>query len=216
MIAQASVERLPLAENSVDMIFTDPPYERKDINTYRWLANESARVLKPGGFVLAMCGGAYMPLIYLLFGEVDTLKYFYQFEIRAGGRAPTVWRDGNEHRTPVIARSKPMIAYSKGNGCPRVGGMVNSFDQVEGASKVYHHWGQDVASARYYIDHFTKPGDLVLDPFIGGGTTKVACKLIGRRCVALDIDPAALRTTRARMETEEIPFQVGMFAQVPA
>ena len=57
MIINSAIEHLPIADNSIDLIFTDPPYPREYLPCYDWLAKESMRVLKPGGFVLAMCGG---------------------------------------------------------------------------------------------------------------------------------------------------------------
>ncbi len=50
---------------------------------------------------------------------------------------------------------------------------------------------------RNLILRYTKPGDLVLDPFVGGGTTAIEAKLLGRQCIALDINEGALRQTRA-------------------
>jgi DNA modification methylase len=50
---------------------------------------------------------------------------------------------------------------------------------------------------RNLILRYTKPGDLVLDPFVGGGTTAIEAKLLGRPCLALDINAAALRHTRS-------------------
>jgi DNA modification methylase len=50
---------------------------------------------------------------------------------------------------------------------------------------------------RNLILRYTNPGDLVLDPFVGGGTTAIEAKLLGRPCIALDINEAALRQTRA-------------------
>jgi site-specific DNA-methyltransferase (adenine-specific) len=43
------------------------------------------------------------------------------------------------------------------------------------------------------VEHFlrlhTKPGDLVLDPFAGAGTTGVACARMGRRFLGFELDP---------------------------
>lgn len=48
---------------------------------------------------------------------------------------------------------------------------------------------------RNLILRYTKPGELVLDPFVGGGTTAVEAKLLGRRCIARDINPACVELT---------------------
>jgi hypothetical protein len=43
-----------------------------------------------------------------------------------------------------------------------------------------------------YIEHYTKPGDLVLDPFCGSGMTGVAALLTGRNAIVSDLAPAAV------------------------
>jgi len=48
---------------------------------------------------------------------------------------------------------------------------------------------------RNVIWKYSKPGDVVLDYFVGGGTTAVEAKLLGRRCIARDINPAAIGLT---------------------
>jgi len=42
-----------------------------------------------------------------------------------------------------------------------------------------------------FIEHFTQPGDVVLDPFSGSGMTGVAAALAGRRAILNDLSPAA-------------------------
>src|SRR5262245_6870306 len=44
---------------------------------------------------------------------------------------------------------------------------------------------------RTAIDAFTRPGDLVLDPFVGGGTTLVESLAAGRRAIGADISELA-------------------------
>jgi DNA modification methylase len=45
--------------------------------------------------------------------------------------------------------------------------------------------GQLIAHALYF---FTQPGDTVIDPMVGSGTTLDACLLMGRKCFGFDID----------------------------
>ena len=46
------------------------------------------------------------------------------------------------------------------------------------------------------INHYTDPGDVVLDPFCGSGQTGVAAVLTGRRAVLSDLSPAAVHIAR--------------------
>ena len=39
------------------------------------------------------------------------------------------------------------------------------------------------------ITALTKPGDLVLDPLLGSGTTLIACEQLGRTCYGMEISP---------------------------
>jgi DNA modification methylase len=41
-----------------------------------------------------------------------------------------------------------------------------------------------------YIDNSSKPGQLVLDPFGGSGTTIVACEALGRKARAIELEPS--------------------------
>lgn len=41
----------------------------------------------------------------------------------------------------------------------------------------------------WFIRLFTKPGDLVLDPFIGSGTTAVAARKLGRHFIGIEVKP---------------------------
>jgi len=52
---------------------------------------------------------------------------------------------------------------------------------------------------RNVILKYSKPGDIVLDYFVGGGTTAVEAKLLGRRCIARDINPGAVGITHENL-----------------
>jgi len=50
-------------------------------------------------------------------------------------------------------------------------------------------------AVRQYIEYFTRPGDLVFDPFVGSGMTAVASLLSRRKCLAVDLSPLAVFVT---------------------
>jgi len=52
----------------------------------------------------------------------------------------------------------------------------------------------------------TDPGDLVLDPTCGGGTTAIACEHWGRRWITCDTSRVALALARTRMMTAKFPY----------
>lgn len=51
---------------------------------------------------------------------------------------------------------------------------------------------------RQIIQHFTKPSDLVVDPFVGGGTTLVEARALGRCAIGIDINSLATFVTKAK------------------
>jgi DNA modification methylase len=51
---------------------------------------------------------------------------------------------------------------------------------------------------RHFIDVLTRPGDVVLDPMQGSGTTILEALLTGRRAIGMDIDPLALLITSVK------------------
>jgi DNA modification methylase len=50
------------------------------------------------------------------------------------------------------------------------------------------------------LENSSQPGDLVLDLFLGSGTTLVACERTGRACLGLEIDPHYCQIAIARWE----------------
>jgi len=48
---------------------------------------------------------------------------------------------------------------------------------------------------------YTRPGDRVLDPFAGSGTTAVVAQALKRQCVAIDVSEASVASIKERLET---------------
>ena len=58
--------------------------------------------------------------------------------------------------------------------------------------------------ARWFIEKFTREGDLVLDPFAGSGTTNIACKQLNRNCLSFEIDYEQCQHIRERLNQKRI------------
>ena len=65
--------------------------------------------------------------------------------------------------------------------------------------KRFHGWGQSESGMADLVERLTKPGQLVCDPFLGGGTTAVISLALGRRFVGCDIDASHVEQTKARV-----------------
>ncbi|WCO65815.1 site-specific DNA-methyltransferase [Iamia majanohamensis] len=72
----------------------------------------------------------------------------------------------------------------------------------ESASRVDHPAPFPVALPQRLIELYTYADDLVVDPFLGSGTTAVAAVRTGRRYAGYDLDPAYVATARRRVEAE--------------
>jgi site-specific DNA-methyltransferase (adenine-specific) len=174
-----------LADSSVDFILTDPPYS--EIERYRELAELAAVKLKPGGLCLAYCGQTYLPSVLEAMGK---LTYHWTFAIRFGG----------PHR-PIYPRRiqntwQPVVAFSRGK--PTAGWIVDMLESG-GREKESHDYQKTLSDVEYLIERLTAPGALVVDPFCGSGTVPAACKKLGRRWLACEINNQTARAARRRV-----------------
>ena len=179
-------------DQSVDLIFTDPPYLRDHIHLYGWLAQEAARVLTPDGFLMAYVGTYWKDETMAQMRE--HMAYFWDYVIVHGGDL-ALQRNRNTR-----AGAKSILCYRKPGSTSMPRTEVQGAFQGSGADKAHHHWGQPVDEAAYYISCFSDADNLILDPFIGGGTTAVACCTLGNRnWVGFEIDEEHARIAQQRI-----------------
>lgn len=57
---------------------------------------------------------------------------------------------------------------------------------------------------QWFIKLFTKPGDIVLDPFVGSGTTALAAIQLGRHFVGIDINPEYIEISNQRLSESQL------------
>ena len=79
-------------------------------------------------------------------------------------------------------------------------GAVRSCNPISGLTHDFYRYPARFSPefVRAAIKTFTRPGDCVVDPFMGGGTTIVEALSLGRRTVGLDINPLAVFIARVK------------------
>lgn len=177
-------------DESFDAVICDPPYDRKALSLYKNLGMEAPRLLKPGAPLVVMTGQAHLPTVMANLGAGGLQ---YQWTIACLLEKRTIFQFRN-----VVYKWKPIVVFSKGK---YNGGTYEDMDVLEsaGPDKDFHTWGQNVAEFRKLVDKFTYKGGVVLDPFLGGGTTAVACLQTGRKCVGIDVDPKCISDSEKRI-----------------
>ena len=63
-----------------------------------------------------------------------------------------------------------------------------------------HPTQKPVGLLRRIIPDSTKVGDVVYDPFLGSGSTAVACEHLGRKCIGIELDESYVKTAITRLE----------------
>jgi len=163
---------------SSDLIFTDPPYPKQYHYCYKWLAQEAARSLGNSGFLITYAGPYWKDVVMgYLNGQ---LQYFYDFILVHKGNTSILWQ------RKIISGYKSILCYHKKGERPLPKTNVIGQWDGTGGDKRFHRWGQDENTARYYIECFSSEGDLVVDYFLGGGTTAIACKRLRRRFIGFE------------------------------
>jgi site-specific DNA-methyltransferase (adenine-specific) len=175
-------------DGQVDAIITDPPYPAEFLDEFDALAELAGRILTPDGVLVAMVGQAHL----LDYGERLSrhLSYRWCGAYLTEGPATRV------HGRKVSTSWKPLLVFDRGGERSYLARDV--FRSV-GEDKRHHGWGQSESGTAELVGRFTEAGALVVDPFLGGGTTAVVCRDLGRRFVGCDIDPAAVATARSRV-----------------
>lgn len=189
-----------IPDESIDLIFTDPPYSKEYLYLYEWLACEASRVLMPGGSCLSLVASSTFRDIFTFFDRhlsYHWLNCFYQ---------PTVTQTGRYWPKQIYIRWKPVLWFTKGNRIPH--GFVQ--DGVSGRinDKRFHEWGQDEQWAFYWINSIAQKGEAIWEPFCGGGTLPAICKKLEHQYLAFEIDLKTANIARERVRNTQPPLFV--------
>ena len=177
------------AEN-IDAIITDPPYGinyvsqtgariKNDKSPFIWFLYDAYRVLKPGGAILC-------------FTRWDVEQTFIDAIKLAGFqvKSEVIWdkvHHGMGDTKAAFAPSHENIVFA-----------------IKGKYSFPGHRPKDLVTFSKLIANLitsvTKPGDLILDPFAGSGSTLVAAKKTGRRFIGVELDDEYFEKAHRRIE----------------
>ncbi len=215
-----------LEKNSVDLVLTDPPYavSRKtgfssvkngvqrfavSMDFGEWdhqqidlaaLAEETYRVLRRGGTAI-------------VWYDLWKISHLYDALEDAGFKMLRliVWNKTNpvplNSRCTYLSNSREMAVIGVKGGSPTFN---SAYDSGNYSYPIPRHGGKRIHPTQKPLDLFhelvckhSNPGDLVIDPFLGSGTTAVAALQEGRAFAGCDIDDSYIQAAKSRMRQED-------------
>jgi site-specific DNA-methyltransferase (adenine-specific) len=181
-----------IPDESVDLIFTDPVYQH--IGDYLWLSDLAQRILKPSSACLMWQGQQWLEKTVLALAA-GPLTYRWLFGWYASNNMQMVGKVGRN--------LAPLLWYEKGHSNPitAVREVVDAPIMPGGPD---HKWSKRPEAISHYLSRFTKPGDVVFDPFTGGGTVPSMCKKLGRDFLAFEIEVDTADKARGRVDRTPI------------
>lgn len=254
-------------DNTVDLIFTSPPYADRRASTYGgvkpgdyvdWFlpkAEQFLRVLKPTGtFILnikerVVDGERHTYVIELILkmreqGWLWTEEFMWHKKNAYPGKWPNRFRDSwerllqfNKNRKFQMYQEEVMVPV--GEWAKTRLSNLSETDRERDESKVESGFGKNVSNwvgrdkvyptnvihmatecsnrshsaafpedlPTWFIKLFTQLDDIVLDPFIGSGTTAVAAKQLRRNHIGIDINEEYCQQARKRiLQTQPLLF----------
>jgi len=175
------------APRQYDFIITDPPYPKEYLPLYENLAKRATEWLKPGGLMVVMCGQSYLNEIYQSMSK--HIKYYWTGCYLTPGQ-PKPLRQRNVNTT-----WKPLLMFGEYTG--KIFGDVFTSDKNE---KSLHEWGQSESGMLSIISKMCLPGQYILDPFCGAGTTGLMAIKHGCLFDGIDTNSDNVKITQGRIQ----------------
>jgi len=172
-----------------DVIVTDPPYGiGKDPSVRRPTNYQRAKGMLPRDWD----------------NEAPDISKLLEYE------KPTVIFGGNYFQLPL---SRCWVVWVKPDAPPSMGNVEmawTNFDDnsryitqtisATNAERVGHPTQKPLKVMRYIIENFTKEGDTIFDPFMGSGSTGVACMELGRKFIGCEINTEYFEIAQRRIQ----------------
>lgn len=188
-------ESLLASQKGVPLVLSDIPYEKSFLPHLERLARAVAASLAPQGSAVFMTGQMYMPEYYAAFSAHLAYRWTMAY-VLPQGLAPRVWP------RKACPMWKPVLVFQR-RDCPAARQWIrrDTLDAGILEAKVHAHQ-QDVPGMRALIELFSEPGEVVVDPCMGSGTTGVAALLASRHFVGGDLNVDTVKMATVRLEAE--------------
>lgn len=186
-----------IPDGSVDLIFTDPPYNRASVGLYADLADFAARKLVPGGSLITYLGDYALPEVMVALTGRGLAFVWPLVCLHTGHTRMFQWGP----KACINIRSKLMLWFTNGAdrfNCPVIDTVIESSRE-----KDTHEWQQSLIEASYLLQRLVPINGLVVDPFCGGGTTCIAAKQLNRNWLAFEIDETTMHNASCRIDAAE-------------
>ena len=179
-----------IPDNSVDLIFTDPIYLKENLDDWSDLSLFASQKLKIGK--LLVCYSSTNILDESIKRLSEHLKYVWTMAVVY----PSAKKPHHVYR--IDGRWKPILMFSNGIYQPDLQWICDVLGG-DGITKEHHEWEQGIQEAEYIIKNLSFEHDLIVDPFLGSGTTALASKRLNRRFMGSDVDINAINITLSRL-----------------
>lgn len=222
-------EMKKIPDKSITLIVTDPPYnlnknygnnqDNLDFSEYldfsrKWLA-QAKRVLKDDGSIYLFMGVRYISYIYALLEQELNMSFnswitwFYTQGIgKKRGFSPRhddilfFTKDPKIYTFNLDAVRVPQKFYRSVNNMRGANpGNVWQFSHIHycNENRRSHPTQKPEGLFERMILASSNEGDMVLDPFVGSGTTLRVCQQLKRNCIGIDINPSYVTMTKERL-----------------
>lgn len=213
-----------LRTGSVDLLATDPPYGvgyqsniRSKTTRHQKLRgdlpDEQQSVLSVLGMAAKKCGKSGHVYVFGIAPELlsqhvrlsATSELIWDKQLTTMGNLNSPWMQNHEKITfGMYASDAAQIRAHRGALSARKRqGSVLSVPRRNSAQTNRHPTEKPVELMSQLIESSTVSGDVVLDPFLGSGSTAVAAVLLGRRAIGIEIDPGYAQAAVDRIKAAE-------------
>ncbi len=200
-----------IASASIDTIITDPPYfigmthngKKGNYNDliimkpfFDSLFSEFSRVIKENGKVYIFCDWRTYAFYYpLLLKHISVRNMLVWDKISGPGSSYALTHE-------LILFAEKDTPCMKGSNIFRIPGFSAGAKKTNG--EMLHPTQKPVEVIEKLITDSTKEGDLVLDCFMGSGTTAVAAKKLNRNFIGFEIQEKYITISENRLKQVEI------------